>query len=363
MGTVWFCLVAVMIAMYVLLDGFDLGAGAIHFLVAKTREERRQVIATIGPVWDGNEVWLLAAGGTLYFAFPALYASAFSGFYLPLMMVLWLLILRGLAIEFRNHVKSEVWTPLWDFLFCGASLLLAIFYGAALGNVVRGVPLDASGYFFEPLWTDWRLGLSTGVLDWYTVIVGVVALMVLIMHGSLWVQLKSGGAVQQRSGALAGRTWWVVVVLTVLVTIVTFRVQTQILSNFSRWPLAWILPVLAVVFLATLVRSAFGFGEALVAVPLLAVKFALVRRREMQAFLSSCAYLVGMLTSVVFGVYPMVLPARDGVHSLTVADAAAHPYGLKIGLVWWSLGMLLAAGYFTMLYRSFAGKSLEDEHG
>ena len=134
MDTVWFCLVAVMIAMYVLLDGFDLGAGAIHFLVGKTREERRQVLATIGPVWDGNEVWLLAAGGTLYFAFPALYASAFSGFYLPLMMVLWLLILRGLAIEFRNHVKSEVWTPLWDFLFSGASLLLAIFYGAALGE-------------------------------------------------------------------------------------------------------------------------------------------------------------------------------------------------------------------------------------
>ena len=237
MGTVWFGLVAVMIAMYVLLDGFDLGAGAIHFLVGKTREERRQVLATIGPVWDGNEVWLLAAGGTLYFAFPELYASAFSGFYLPLMMVLWLLILRGLAIEFRNHVKSEVWTPLWDFLFSGASLLLVIFYGAALGNVVRGVPLDASGYFFEPLWTDWRLGPSTGILDWYTVMVGVVALMALILHGSLWVQLKTSGAVQERAGALAGRAWWAVVVLTVLVTVVTFRVQAQILSNFSRWPL------------------------------------------------------------------------------------------------------------------------------
>ena len=232
MGTVWFGLVAVMIAMYVLLDGFDLGAGAIHFLVGKTREERRQVLATIGPVWDGNEVWLLAAGGTLYFAFPELYASAFSGFYLPLMMVLWLLILRGLAIEFRNHVKSEVWTPLWDFLFSGASLLLVIFYGAALGNVVRGVPLDASGYFFEPLWTDWRLGASTGILDWYTVMVGIVALMALILHGSLWVQLKTSGPVQERAGALAGRAWWAVVALTVLVTVVTFRVQAQILVEF-----------------------------------------------------------------------------------------------------------------------------------
>src|SRR5664279_6237289 len=140
METIWFCLVAVMIAMYVLLDGFDLGAGTIHFLVAKTREERRQVIRSIGPVWDGNEVWLLAAGGTLYFAFPALYASGFSGFYLPLMIVLWLLILRGIAVEFRGHMASPVWLRLWDVVFSGSSLLLAVFFGAALGNVVRGVP-------------------------------------------------------------------------------------------------------------------------------------------------------------------------------------------------------------------------------
>jgi cytochrome d ubiquinol oxidase subunit II len=123
MATVWFCLIALMIAIYVLLDGFDLGAGAIHLLVAKSDAERRQVLASIGPVWDGNEVWLLAAGGTLYFAFPQLYASAFSGFYLPLMIVLWLLILRGIAIEFRSHVHSLVWEPVWDFLFCASSLL------------------------------------------------------------------------------------------------------------------------------------------------------------------------------------------------------------------------------------------------
>ena len=130
METIWFVLVAVMVAMYVLLDGFDLGAGAIHFLVAKTQEERRQVIASIGPVWDGNEVWLLAAGGALYFAFPALYASSFSGFYLPLMMVLWLLILRGTAVEFRNHIHSPIWIPFWDFVFSGASLLFGNFLGS-----------------------------------------------------------------------------------------------------------------------------------------------------------------------------------------------------------------------------------------
>src|SRR6202166_4316321 len=124
MGTIWFCLVAAMIVIYVLLDGFDLGAGPFHLLVAKTDEERRTVLASIGPVWDGNEVWLIAAAGTLYFAFPALYASSFSGFYLPLMIVLWLLILRGASIEFRNEVISKVWNPFWDFLLCASSLLL-----------------------------------------------------------------------------------------------------------------------------------------------------------------------------------------------------------------------------------------------
>src|ERR1700733_8625781 len=173
METIWFCLVAIMIAMYVLLDGFDLGAGAIHLLVAKKDLEGRQVLASFGPVWGGNEVWLLAAGGTLYFAFPSLYASAFSGFYLPLMMVLWLLILRGISLEFRSHVGGPVWPVLWDAGFAIASILLAIFYGAALGNVVRGVPLDSAGRFFEPLWTNFHPAGQTGILDWYTILLGV----------------------------------------------------------------------------------------------------------------------------------------------------------------------------------------------
>src|SRR6204780_759467 len=150
METIWFCLVALMIAVYVLLDGFDLGAGVIHFLVAKTDAERRQVLASIGPVWDGNEVWLIAAGGTLYFAFPQLYASSFSGFYFPLVIVLWLLILRAIGIEFRAHIQAPVWQDFFDVVFSLSSILLAVFFGVALGNVVRGVPLDSSGYFFEP---------------------------------------------------------------------------------------------------------------------------------------------------------------------------------------------------------------------
>ena len=346
METIWFCLVAGMLAVYVLLDGFDLGAGAIHLLVAKTDEERRQILASIGPVWDGNEVWLVAAGGTLYFAFPALYASGFSGFYLPLTIVLWLLILRGSSIEFRNHIRSVAWQPFWDFLFCGSSLLLAVFFGAALANVVRGVPLDASGYFFEPLWTNFRLGHETGILDWYTILVGVLALLALVMHGGLWVQMKTTGEVSARAGKLANQSWWGVVVLTAPVTAATFRVQPQVFENFYAWPWGLLFPLLAVAGLAD-------------------VLFELRKRDERKAFFASCAYLTGMLTSAVFGVYPMVLPARNPAYSLTVGSAKAGNYGLKIGLVWWVLGMILAAGYFTFVYRSFAGKVIvdKDSHG
>src|SRR5438046_2524829 len=244
MGTIWFWLVAVMIVIYVLLDGFDLGAGTIHLLVAKTDEERRQVLGSIGPVWDGNEVWLLAAGGTLYFAFPALYASAFSGFYLPLMIVLWLLILRGASIEFRNHIKSAVWDPLWDFLFCASSLLLAVFFGAALGNVVRGVPLDASGYFFEPLWTNFRLDDETGILDWYTILVGVLALLALMMHGGLWVQMKTSGEVSRRAKRVAGGGWGGGVGVTAVVTGLMFRIQRRGEEKFMTWSLGFVFSVL-----------------------------------------------------------------------------------------------------------------------
>lgn len=337
MGTVWFCIVAVMLTVYVILDGFDLGAGAIYYIVARSVEERRQVLSSIGPVWDGNEVWLLAAGGTLYFAFPALYASAFSGFYLPLMIVLWLLILRGSSIEFRNHVNSPVWIPFWDFVFSLSSLLLAVFFGAALGNVVRGVPLDASGYFFEPLWSNFRLGAAPGILDWFTILVGVEALLALMMHGALWVQLKTSGPVSERAGKLAGRILWGLLAMTALVTLITLRVQPQVHANLKMWPWGYVFPLLAVVGLA-------------------GVYLELRRKNERNAFLCSCAYIVGMLTSLVFGLYPMVLPARESAYSLTVASAKAGSYGLRVGLIWWCIGSILATIYFFYVYRSFAGK-------
>src|SRR5881392_3321355 len=244
MGTLWFCLVALMLGVYVVLDGFDLGAGVAHLLVAETDEERRAVLRSIGPVWDGNEVWLLAAGGTLYFAFPALYASSFSGFYLPLMIVLWLLILRGASIEFRNHIQSAVWDPLWDFLFCASSLLLAVFFGAALGNVVRGVPLDSTGYFFEPLWTSFQLSAQPGILDWYTVMIGGISLVTLTAHGALYVALKTDEDLSRRARGVALLCWPVQFFLTCISLVATYFIRPDVMGNYERHTIGLLIPIL-----------------------------------------------------------------------------------------------------------------------
>ena len=338
METIWFSLIAVMIALYVVLDGFDLGAGVIHLFVARNDAERRTVMASISPVWDGNEVWLIAGGGTLYFAFPALYSSSFSGFYLPLMMVLWLLILRGIAIEFRNHIDSLAWQPLWDVVFSAASGLLAIFFGAALGNVVRGVPLDRSGEFFLPLWTDLAAGKESGILDWYTLLIAGAALLALTVHGALWVALKTEGAVHRRARLAAKRVWWGLAAAVVAITLASFHVQPHLKASFAERPWGYVFPLAALVGLIG-ARMLDGYREGL------------------DAFLCSCLFLIALLCSAAFGLYPYVLPSNgDPSYSLTVANSAAGPYGLRAGLLWFIPGMLLTASYFVYTYRSFAGK-------
>src|SRR3989441_10303933 len=219
MQTLWFILVAFMLTMYVVLDGFDLGAGVIQLFMAKNDVERRMILQAIGPVWDGNEVWLIAAAGTLFFTFPVLYASSFSGFYLPLIMVLWFLMLRGVAIELRSHLQNPVWVSFWDGIFFLGSTLLAIFYGAALGNVIRGVPLASNGTFFEALWTDFNpYSSNPGILDWYTILIGLLALAVLTTHGANYIAVKTEGVLNARARRIARRAWVATLVLALLVT-------------------------------------------------------------------------------------------------------------------------------------------------
>ena len=164
METLWFAIVTLMLAIFIVLDGFDFGVGMVYPFVVRTEAERRTVLASIGPLWNANEVWLIAAGAVLFFAYPKAYAAGFSGFYLALILVLWLLIFRGLALELRSHVDHVLWKQAWDMAFTTASLLLAFVFGAALGNLIRGVPLNRDGYFFVPFWTDFQPGPEPGIL-------------------------------------------------------------------------------------------------------------------------------------------------------------------------------------------------------
>jgi cytochrome bd ubiquinol oxidase subunit II len=339
METLWLMIVAGMLVAYVVLDGFDLGAGAIYLGAGKTSEERRKILRAIGPVWDGNEVWLVAAGGTLYFAFPLLYASSFSGFYLPLMMVLWLLMLRGIGIELRAHMENPVWVGFFDLIFCASSVLLAIFFGAALGNVVRGVPLGADGYFFEPLWTNFRVGANPGILDWYTVLTGVIALVTLTAHGSLYIAVKTDGALNQRTRGIASWAWPVQVVLTVVGVVATCYVQPTVLDNFEHHAVGLLIPVVV-------------FGSLGVMI------YAIRKGSDKLAFVASSFYIVGMLGGAAFALYPVVLPAStDPAHrSLTIYNTAAGRHGLTVGLTWWIPAVILALGYFVLLFRMFRGK-------
>jgi len=338
MGFIWFWLVAVMIVGYVVLDGFDLGVGILHLFLPRTEGEKRSSLRSIGPVWDGNEVWLLAGGGTLYFAFPLLYASAFSGFYLPLMIVLWLLVLRGVTLELRNHIDVGVWLALLDGVFGLSSAMLAIFYGAALANVLRGVPLAADGYFFLPLWTNFQPGVHPGILDWYTVIGGLVALVALTLHGALWLTIKVSGELEKRACRIINPLLVILMLLTVASLIGTIAVRPASLNNYYHYPFTFVVPAGVLAALGGI----WWFNQ---------------KQQPVRAFISSGLYLFFMLAGACWGVYPTLLPATTGgERDITLSRALSGPHTLSVGLAWWLFGMALAVGYVVFVYSRFNGK-------
>ncbi|HEV3027188.1 MAG TPA: cytochrome d ubiquinol oxidase subunit II [Planctomycetota bacterium] len=345
MDTLWFWLLTLMLATYVVLDGYDLGAGIIHLWIARTGTERATIIRAVGQVWDGNEVWLLASGGAIFVAFPLLLATSFSGFYLPMMMLLWLLTGRALGIEFRHQFDQPAWTAVWDVAFSLSSGLLALFLGVALGNVVRGVPIQPDGTFFEPLWASFEPGSTSGVLDGYTVLAGLTAAAALALHGALWVTLKTQGVLQERARRAAKLSAWATGALTFAATLWTRSVQPHMVARFGEYPAGCLLPLVAAV----------GLGLAI------AMRR---RKRDLAAFLGSTLFLVFMLLSVAFSLYPYLLPSNtDATRGLTVSTAAAPASSLKTALAWWIPGMLPVLGYFIFVHRKFAGKTDESEHG
>jgi cytochrome d ubiquinol oxidase subunit II len=345
MEKIWFWLVSVVVALYAVMDGFDFGAGALHLFVAHTDRERREVLAAIGPLWDGNEVWLLAGGGLLFLGFPKVLAAGFSGFYLAMFMVIWALLLRGIAIEFRSHLKESLWRTFWDAVFAGASTLMPVLLGAALGNVVRGVPLDATGFFNIPLFTHWGVANPVGILDWYTLLTGMLVLATLTGHGALFLAWKTTGPVHDRCQALAPALWAAVGALALLATLATARVNPAVYANLARAPLAW---AAVVVFLAGLAAVFAGLATG----------------RSLLAFLGSGAFIVGLLAATAACVWPVMLRSTlDPAYSLDAFNASAGPYGLRAGLKWWLAGFPLVLLYFGMLFRVHRGKVVAAEDG
>lgn len=339
MVTLWFALAAIMLAGYVVLDGFDFGAGALHRFVARDDRERRQVLAAIGPFWDGNEVWLLAGGGVLFLAFPKVLASGLSGFYLAVFLLIWTLILRGIAIEFRSHVTDALWRAFWDGLFALASTAAPVLLGAALGNVLRGVPLRADGWFALPLFDSFSPTGAPGLLDWYTLGCGVTALAALAHHGALFLAWKTDGAVQARSRDAAARLFPALVVLWLAATAATFALAPHVPRGLAARPLAWL-------------------ASALLLAGLAASAVARRRGRDLPAFLGSAAFLLGVLGATAAAVYPVWLPSTlDPAHSLTAQAHAAAPESLRAGLLWWPAGFALALGYLALLFRLHRGKA------
>jgi cytochrome bd ubiquinol oxidase subunit II len=345
MVELWFAIASVMLTAYVVLDGFDFGAGALHLIVARTNEERRRVLGAIGPFWDGNEVWLLAAGGTLFVAFPKVLAAGLSGFYFAIFLVLWALILRGIAIEFRSHVEAPLWRSFWDVTFSVASASLAILFGAALGNLIRGLPLDEKGWFSLALFTDFTPRNPVGILDWYTVLTGVFALVALTSHGAAFLAWKTDGPLQERARRMAARGFAALAVLWLLVSVATRIAAPDFFAGFPSRPFAWV-------------------GALAALAGLVVASLAVRRRDDRRAFLASCAFLTGLMVATAALSFPALLRSSGDPSRAITAYAAANDHaGLATALSWWLVGFPLAIAYFVVIFRMHRGKAPVNAEG
>ncbi len=326
--SIWFLLVGALFMGYAVLDGFDLGVGALH-LFARGDTERRLMINSIGPVWDGNEVWLVTAGGALFAAFPEVYATVFSGFYLAFMAFVFSLIFRAVAIEFRSKQPMAWWRGAWDVSFSLASVVGSILVGVALGNIARGIPLAADHEY---------TGTFLGLLNPYALMVGVTTLALFTMHGNIYVLLKTEGALQDRARRWVRWTIGAFVCLYVSTTLVTLFTQTHMVRPFEQQPLFAVVPFLTLLAVANIPRE-------------------VVRGREFRALLSSAAAMLGLLSLFGIGLYPnLVFSTSNPAHSLVVYNASSSTRTLTIMLVIAGIGMPLVLTYTIAIYRIFRGK-------
>lgn len=332
--TTWFVIVGVLFAGYAILDGFDLGVGSLH-LFTKTDEDRRVMINSIGPVWDGNEVWLVTGGGALFAAFPEVYATAFSGFYEALMLLLFCLIFRAASIEFRSKQPMRWWRRLWDFNFFLGSVVAALLIGVAVGNIAWGVPLDHQHEY---------MGSFVGMLHPYALLVGVTTVALFMMHGSIYVLMKTEGDLHDRVRLWVRNAMIFFILCYVMTTMATLLYLPHMAEKFRDTPVLFLLPMLNVLAVANIPRE-IHLG------------------RDFRAFLSSCAAMAILIT--IFGVemFPnLILSSPLAENSLTIHNAASSPKTLGIMLTIALIGMPLVLAYTSIIYWVFRGKVKIDSH-
>jgi len=329
LNTIWFLLVGVLIAGYAILDGFDLGTGVLH-LFTRDERQRRVMMNAIGPVWDGNEVWLLTGGGALFAAFPPVYASVFSGFYLAFMLLLVALILRAISFEFRAKVDAPGWRRVWDVAFGVGSAVPALLYGVAVGNVLRGLEMDASGVSTTLL----------GLLNPFALLIGLLGLVMFVLHGATYLGLKTEGELQERMRSWASAAWVAFIALYAVSTAASYAVAPYLFERWFANPLTW-------VFFALLLASCIAGPAA-------------VRASHFgRGFVASAAATLSIIALAAEGLYPRLVPSRpDLAGSLTIYNAASTPRTLTTMLVIALVGMPLVILYTVLIYRAFRGKTV-----
>ena len=328
LNTTWFLLIGIVLVGYAVLDGFDLGVGVLH-LFARNEQERRLNVNAIGPLWDGNEVWLLTGGGAMFAAFPVLYATVFSGFYLAFMLLLLALIFRAVSIEFRGQVDSPRWRAFWDWAFGLGSLVPALLFGVAVGNVVRGLPITA----------DRSLDVSpVALLNPYSLLIGLLSVVMFVMHGAAFLATKTDGEQQQRMGQWLVRAWMAVVVLYAIATAATIFVSPFLFEGTLGRPVFWILLVLLL--------------SAMAGVPL-----SVGTRNHLRAFVSTAVMIAAMVGLTGVSLYPRWVPSRiDLNYSLTIYNTASTPRTLTVMLVIAAIAVRIVLAYTAYVYRVFWGK-------
>ena len=333
LNIIWFILWGLLWAIYFMLDGFDLGAGTLMPFIAKNEDEKRVIYNAMGPLWDGNEVWLITAGGVTFAAFPITYAVMFNGLYSALLLLLFALIVRGVSFEFRGKVQSESWKKVWDFCMFIGSFLPALLLGVAFANIFKGLPIDKDGIFHGGLFT---------LLNIYGLIGGVLFVLMFLVHGAIWIAIKSEGELHERAGNTANKIWVLELIFAVIFLIAS-AFATNLWKNYTKHILLWIIPLLAVL-------------------GLILIKVYLVKKSYWKAWFSSALFIVMATFFGVAGLYPNMIPSSlDPSASLTIYNSSSSPLTLKVMLVVAIIFVPIVIGYQLWVYNLFKGKIKKED--